>query len=116
MDNTAALGSSSIDALALFGKTAVALLLVLGVILLSAWLVKRFSLLRPNALAAPRLRVLATTAVGPRERVVIVAFDNTQLVLGVSAGQVTKLAELPNSTTDFAVTLAARSQPHSDAL
>jgi len=37
-------------------------------------------------------------------------------VLGVSAGQVTKLAELPSSTADFAVTLAARSQPHSDAL
>jgi flagellar protein FliO/FliZ len=91
--------SASLGALALFGKTAAALVVVLGLIFLCSWLVKRSDLLRRLPTTTQRLRIIASTAVGARERVVIVAVDDVQLVLGVTQGQITKLHELGKPTT-----------------
>jgi flagellar protein FliO/FliZ len=41
------------------------------------------------------LRVIAGTAVGTRERVVVLEVGSTWLVLGVAPGRVTALAEMP---------------------
>jgi flagellar protein FliO/FliZ len=41
------------------------------------------------------MRVVAATAVGSRERVVIVEVGSTWLVLGVAPGRVSALAEIP---------------------
>lgn len=87
------LGSDAVVGLAVIGKTVFALALVLGAMLLCAWLVRRVNpTLQGNG---QWLRVVASRAVGPKERVVVVAVEDTWLVLGVAAGQVRKLHELP---------------------
>jgi len=70
-----------------------ALLLVLGLILGLAWLLKRMpgSGLRP----AEGLRVVASLPLGTKERAVVVEVGGRQLLLGVSAGGVSLLQELP---------------------
>ncbi|OLO05577.1 flagellar biosynthetic protein FliO [Salinicola socius] len=88
---TAGAGSDSIGLL-MMGKTAVSLLIVVAIILGCAWLLKR---LGPNRRAGTQhLRVVASTPVGQRERVVIVEVDDRWLVLGVGGGQVTKLESM----------------------
>ena len=61
------------------GGTVFALLLVIGVILALAWLAKRM----PGIAGAsnPALKVVGSLALGPRERVVVVAVGDTQLLL-----------------------------------
>lgn len=83
--------------LAALGKTAFALLLVVGVIVLCAWLIRRLA--PGQAGAGQHLKVIASRAVGPKERVVIVALEDTWLVLGVGGGQVTKLDQRPAPAT-----------------
>ncbi|MCC4595520.1 flagellar biosynthetic protein FliO [Xanthomonas campestris pv. phormiicola] len=70
-----------------------ALLLVLGLILGMAWVLKRLpgSGFRP----ADGLRVVASLAVGAKERVVVVEVNGEQLLLGVSPGGVRTLHRLP---------------------
>lgn len=89
----AAGNSDTLLGMAALGKTAAALALIILVILVLTYLVKRWSL--QHAPAGSRLKVVATTAVGSRERVVIVEVEGTWLVLGVASGQVSKLHELP---------------------
>lgn len=85
-------GSGDGLGLLMMGKTAVSLLIVVAIILGCAWLLKRVG---PNRRAgAQHLRVIASTPVGQRERVVIVEVDNRWLVLGVGGGQVNKLDTL----------------------
>lgn len=67
------------------GGAMFALVLVIGLILVLAWLAKRM----PGIGAAGNtsaLRVVGSLALGPRERVVVVAVGQTQLLLGVGAG------------------------------
>jgi len=73
------------------------MLLALGIVLLTiagmAWLMRRLS---PGQVGnASDMRVVAAVAVGPKERVVMVDVGDTRLVLGVAAGQVTCLKEMP---------------------
>lgn len=82
-------GSGDSVGLLMMGKTAMSLLIVVAIILACAWLLKRIG---PNRRAGTQhLRVVASTPVGQRERVVIVEVDDRWLVLGVGGGQVTKL-------------------------
>lgn len=90
---TVSSSAAEISALAVFGKTAAALLFIVLLILLCGWLFKRLNL--RQQFGAQRLRVISSVMVGPRERVVIVAVEDTWLVLGVASGQVSKLHELP---------------------
>lgn len=69
------------------------LLLVLGLLLGTLWLLKRIS--QPRGQVAGLMRVVAGVAVGARERVVILELGNSWLVLGVAPGQVSTLAEIP---------------------
>ncbi|MET0288043.1 MAG: flagellar biosynthetic protein FliO [Pseudoxanthomonas sp.] len=70
-----------------------ALLLVLGLILGLAWLLKRMpgSTFRQNE----QLKVIASLPLGTKERAVVVQVGDQQLLLGVSAGSVTVLHTLP---------------------
>ncbi|MBR2513365.1 MAG: flagellar biosynthetic protein FliO [Halomonas sp.] len=86
--------SSSGDALigmAVLGKTAAALALVIAIILLCTALLKRWQTGRHHHGA--HLRIVGSTAVGNRERIVVVEIEDTWLVLGVSGGRITKLHE-----------------------
>lgn len=70
-----------------------ALGLVLGLIVLAAWLMRRFSLM-PRA-AGGLLRVVSGVMVGQRERVVIVEVRDQWLVLGVTSQSVNLLSSMP---------------------
>ena len=88
-------GSDAFVGLAMLGKTAAALAFVIALILLCTALLKRWQNVRIHQGA--HLRVITSTAVGSRERVVVVEIEDTWLVLGVSGGRITKLHERPAS-------------------
>lgn len=78
-------------------QSLLALLIVLGVIVGAAWLLKRAQG-RHGGPGSGVLRHVSAVAVGPRERVVIVEVADTWLVLGVAPGQVRSLHTLPKQT------------------
>jgi flagellar protein FliO/FliZ len=98
-----------------FGGNMLQLVLGLSVVLAlmvgALWLIKQLTQRRGTASAM--LKVVAGTAVGPRERVVIVEVGSTWLVLGVAPGRVTPLAEVPRQTNANAANaaLAAERRP-----
>lgn len=67
------------------------LLLILGLFVLAAWLVKRYL---PQVGKSGPVRVVGATVLGPREKVVVVEIEDTWLVLGVGGGQVRTLHTL----------------------
>jgi flagellar protein FliO/FliZ len=72
---------------------------VLALIALVAWLLRRFA---PGQMAGHgNLRVVAAVAVGPKERVVLVDVGEARLVLGVAPGLVTKLHEMPRPAEPY---------------
>ena len=73
-------------------QVGLALLLVLGAVYALAWLMKRLQPMQGTSGKVPR--VVGATAVGPRERVVLVEVEETWLVLGVAPGSVTALHTL----------------------
>ncbi|HSP58483.1 MAG TPA: flagellar biosynthetic protein FliO [Halomonas sp.] len=85
-------GGDALIGLATLGKTAAALVLIVVIILVATALLRRWGL--PHQRQGHLLRVVASTAVGTKERVVVVEVENTWLVLGVGGGQVNKLHEL----------------------
>jgi flagellar protein FliO/FliZ len=83
------------------------LVLVLGSIPLALWAVKRLQTLKLGA-GVRELEVLAQLALGARERVLLVRVQERVLVLGVTAQQISLLAEAqlpaaaPAAPADFA--------------
>ncbi|MBI1175045.1 MAG: flagellar biosynthetic protein FliO [Sideroxydans sp.] len=71
------------------------LLLVLGAVVLIAWVLKRIS--QPLQGAGRQLKVISGVAVGQRERVVVVEINDTWLILGVAQGNVRTLHTMPKS-------------------
>lgn len=69
------------------------LLVVVGLIFLLAWAARRIGLQRLTGSGV--VKVVSSTAVGTRERVVVVEVAGNWLVLGVTAGQVNTLHTLP---------------------
>lgn len=69
------------------------LIIILGLILLLSWLLKRFykPITEKNAL----LKIQASISVGPHERVVLIKVAEQWLVLGVTPNQVNTLLALP---------------------
>jgi len=67
---------------------------VLALVIGLGWLLKRMpgSGFRP----AEGLRVVASLTVGAKERVVVVEVNGTQLLLGVTAGGINTLHQLPD--------------------
>ena len=69
------------------GGAVFALVLVVGLILALSWLARRIPALGGGGGGAhPALRVVGSLALGPRDRLVVVAVGETQLLLGVGAG------------------------------
>lgn len=66
------------------GGAVFALVVVIGLILALAWLAKRMPGF--GGASNPALRIVGSLALGPRERLVVVAVGDTQLLLGVGAG------------------------------
>lgn len=85
------------------------LLLVLALVGLCAWLLKRFALV-PSA-GSGLIRILAGASVGPRERIVLVQVSDQWLLLGVAPGQVRMLQSLPRSETADSPPAQTSAQP-----
>lgn len=86
-------GGEAVLGMAALGKMAAVLALVVGLILLCAYLLRRLG--PAQAMGMRRLRVVASQAVGPRERVVVLELAGEWLVVGVGGGQVSRLHVLP---------------------
>jgi flagellar protein FliO/FliZ len=67
------------------------LLMVLGLIIISALVLKRFNLTQQNS---SQLKVIASLSLGTKERVIIVQIGEEQLVLGVCPQQISLLRNL----------------------
>ncbi|CAI1719023.1 flagellar biosynthetic protein FliO [Serratia proteamaculans] len=72
---------------------------ILLLILLAGWLFRRLGF-APQARNNKLLNLRASCQVGQRERVVVIEVDNTLLVLGVTAQQITPLHTLPAPASD----------------
>jgi flagellar protein FliO/FliZ len=70
---------------------------VLALIAGTAWVAKRFGVMRGGNSGV--LQVVSSTAVGTRERVVVVEVGESWLVVGVAPGSVNALMTLPRGTT-----------------
>src|SRR5512143_3208082 len=75
------------------------LALILGGFVALAWFARRYL---PGMGAHGAVKVVATTPVGTRERVVVVEVDNTWLLLGVGGGNVRLLHTLPKPDAERA--------------
>ncbi len=72
------------------------LIAVIGLAYACAWAARRFGVRAP--LRRPGLiKVLSSTALTPKEKVMVVEIGNTWLVLGVAAGSVRTLHTMPAS-------------------
>ena len=70
-----------------------ALLLIVGLIMLLAWGMKRMR--RFGAGGQDRIQVLSDRAVGPKERCVLVRIGDTDILVGVAGGSVNTLHVFP---------------------
>ncbi|WP_323846733.1 flagellar biosynthetic protein FliO [Microbulbifer magnicolonia] len=93
MNPTGANATEALPGMAMLGKTALVLMALVGLILLCGWLLRRLG--PGQGAASPVLKVIASRAVGPRERVVVLEIEGTWLLLGVGGGRVSKLHLLP---------------------
>jgi flagellar protein FliO/FliZ len=69
------------------------MMVVLGLIFLCAWLARRFGLQRFGG--GHVVKVVSSSNIGQRERVVVVDVNGTWLVLGVTSSQINTLHTLP---------------------
>lgn len=69
------------------------LIAVVLLILLLAWLVKRFN---PQLGASPHFKVIRSMPLGSRERLLIIELDNKQHLLGVTPHSINYLYQLDN--------------------
>lgn len=70
----------------------ITLTLILGGFVAAAWLARRYL---PGMATSGVVKVVGATAVGARERVVVVEVNHTWLLLGVGGGNVRLLHTLP---------------------
>ncbi|HBZ93467.1 MULTISPECIES: flagellar biosynthetic protein FliO [Pseudomonas] len=91
------------------GQLLLGLLLVIGLIFLLAWLLRRVQQLNPKG--GQVIKLLSSQALGPRDRLVLVQVGNEQILLGLSAGRITPLhvlkepvhlADAEQATPEFA--------------
>ncbi|WP_343349794.1 flagellar biosynthetic protein FliO [Pseudomonas sediminis] len=94
------------------GQLLLGLLLVIGLIFLLAWLLRRVQQLNPKG--GQVIKLLSSQALGPRDRLVLVQVGNEQILLGLSAGRITPLhvlkepvhlADAEQATPEFALRL-----------
>jgi flagellar protein FliO/FliZ len=85
------------------------LAVVLALLFASLWLLKRLA--APRGVAAGFMKVITATAVGTRERVVVVEVGDTWLVLGVAPGSVTSLHQMPKQAMPAGATVPGSDFP-----
>lgn len=86
-EQTASMSSAGMGAQ--LSKLLLGLLLVIGLIFLLAWLLRRVQQLNPHG--AQVIKIISTQALGPRDRLVLVQVGGEQILLGLSSGRITPL-------------------------
>lgn len=80
---------SGVDVGGQLTKLLLGLLLVIGLIFLLAWGLRRMQQLNPRSNQA--IKLVSSHILGPRERLVLVQVGSEQVLLGLSAGRITPL-------------------------
>ncbi|WP_028574025.1 flagellar biosynthetic protein FliO [Desulfonatronovibrio hydrogenovorans] len=116
MDNAV---NSSLD-MGLAGvKMASALLIILGLIFLGFYLLKRFGHKAGLGMGSGNmLKIVATLGIGPKKSIVVVRFLNKDLVLGVTDSRINLLTEIQvdeESDQKFARVLAKKADMDSSS-
>ncbi|NPA71737.1 MAG: flagellar biosynthetic protein FliO [Gammaproteobacteria bacterium] len=75
-----------------FGQILISLILVLLIIFLAAWLLRRYG--RFPGVADGNLKVIGALSVGQRERIVLLQVGKEQILVGVTSTQITTLHQL----------------------
>ena len=78
-----------------FGQIILSLVLVLLVIFLSAWLLRRYS--RFPGVADGNLKVIGALSAGPREKIMLLQVGKEQVLVGVTSAQITTLLQLEDT-------------------
>ncbi len=83
-----------------------ALLLVLGLVLVLAWLAKRFLPFLPQAALrdSKDIRLVAVKSLGPKKSLVLVEVEGRRLLVGVSDSGVTLIQDFRSATADKTLT------------
>ena len=74
-------------------QAALALALIIGLLLGTAWLAKKIS--GDRGFSQGKLKLVGGITLGPRERIVVVEVEDTWLVVGIVPGQIRTLHQLP---------------------
>ena len=72
-----------------------ALALIVALVVGLGWLVKRLN--HGGFSGSGDIRVVASTFLGPKEKVLLLEVKDRQVLIGVNAGGITALGEFPNS-------------------
>ncbi|WP_339845156.1 flagellar biosynthetic protein FliO [uncultured Halopseudomonas sp.] len=104
---------SQINIMGQLGQLALGLVLVVGLIFLIGYLMRRVGPLAPHG--GQQIKLISSLALGPRDRLILVDVAGKQLLLGASPGRITTLhafdepvAEVPDRSgmnSEFAKTL-----------
>lgn len=86
------------------GSMILSLLMVLALIIICAFILKRFNFTQQSA---SQLKVVTSLSLGAKERIVVIQAGEQQLLLGVTAQQVTLLERLAEPLGDQTITTAA---------
>lgn len=89
MANAAPVLASSGNLGAQLGQMLLGLLLVIGLIFMLAWLLRRVQQIGPRGNQV--IKLIASQALGPRDRLVLVQVGGEQILLGLTAGRITPL-------------------------
>lgn len=81
------------DPLSAVGRVAVFLLLIIGIILLLAWLVNKTQGQRLTGNSG-KLTMVAVLPLGMKEKIAVIQVGSKQLLVGITPQQITTLAEL----------------------
>ncbi len=94
-------------------KMVMGLAVVLAVLALVSWLVKR---MMPNTSQHSAIKVVGGTSVGSRERVVVLEVADRWLVVGVAQGQVNAIANLEAGTDQTLTATPSETTAQDDAI
>lgn len=81
-------------------QTTLGLLFVIGLLFALVWVLKRLGIGAPQRRGG-FYRVLATSALGPREKIVLVEIGDTWLVLGMTHNSINTLHSMPAGSIDI---------------
>ena len=99
-----------------FGQIVLSLVLVLLIIFISAWLLRRYG--RFPGVAEGNLKVLGALSVGQRERILLLQVGEDQVLVGVTSSRISRLhqLEVPVEVKDNVPVTSQFSQRLQDAL